>query len=451
MNRLSLPLALACGATLSLALVACSAAPGPAAAPSPGSADTTPPADAPGHGAVAGAVEVAEAQLQLVTVSPDGETGLLDLLDGGERTLDRVPAPARVTSDGRYVFADSGSGVAVIDGGAWSWDHGDHFHFYRAEPAHTGIVPGDGPAAITGDALPTTGATGVFFAGSGEAVLLDNAALSTGSVVERFRLTEAPHAGIAAPLGDGALVSHVDERSGATELRVVDASGKPTGEMAACESPRSATTTRAGLVVLCDAGAVVAAGADAGAPAADANADATTDANADADATTDANAEPSTLTFVPLPGGVSASPEALAGRKGRPTLAGVGTGPDGQPGVWQFDARAHAWEWSRSAAELVRAVAVGDDAGHVVALDEQGRARVLRAGEELAHTAPLLDAADLAPKALDALTLTVDSQRAYLNSPSRGIVYEIDYVDSARVARELTPSVRPHFLAEVGL
>ena len=443
MNRLSLPLALACGATLSLALVACSAAPGPAAAPSPGSADTTTPADAPGHGAVAGAVEVAEAQLQLVTVSTDGETGLLDLLDGGERTLDRVPAPARVTTDGRYVFADSGSGVAVVDGGAWSWDHGDHFHFYRAEPAHIGMVPGDGPAAITGDALPTTGATGVFFAGSGEAVLLDDAALSTGSLVERFRLTEAPHAGIAAPLGDGALVSHVDERSGATELRVVDASGEPTGETAACESPRSATTTRAGLVVLCDAGAVVAAGADAGAPAAD--------ANADADADADANAEPSTLTLVPLPDGVSASPEALAGRKGRPTLAGVGTGPDGQPGVWQFDARAHAWEWSQSAAELVRAVAVGDDAGHVVALDEQGRARVLRAGEELAHTAPLLDAADLAPEALDALTLTVDSQRAYLNSPSRGIVYEIDYVDSMRIARELTPRVRPDFLAEVGL
>ena len=425
MNSRSLPLVLACGATLSLALVACTIAPGPATSPSPEGTDSARPTDGSGHGAVAGAVEVAEAQLQLATVSTDGETSLLDLIDGGERALGSVPAPESVTTDGRYVFSDSGSGVAITDGGAWTWDHGDHFHFYRAAPAQIGILSGEGSAAIAGDALPTTGSTGVFFEGSGEAVLLDNAALSTGSLVERFRVSEAPHSGIAAPLGDGALVSHVNTDNGATELRVVDASGTPTGQTTACESPRSATTTRAGLVVLCEAGAIVAEAEDA-------------------------VAENASLTLVPFPDAPGGTPEYLAGRKGRPTLAGIGRGADRQPGIWQFDARAHTWAWSPSSAELVRAVAVGDEAEHVVALDARGSVRVLRSGEELAATPPLLETADLASDVLDTLTLTVDSQRAYVNSPSRGLVYEIDYVDSARIARELAPAVRPDFLAEVG-
>ncbi len=450
MNRLSLPLVLACGATLSLALVACSITPQPATSPLPEGTDTARPTDGSGHGAVAGAVEVAEAQLQLATVSADGETSLLDLIDGGERALGSVPAPERVTTDGRYVFSDSGSGVAITDGGAWTWDHGDHFHFYRAEPAQIGILPGEGPAAIAGDALPTTGSTGVFFEGSGEAVLLDNAALSTGSLVERFRVSEAPHAGIAAPLGDGALVSHVNTDNGATELRVVDASGTPTGQTAACESPRSATTTRAGLVVLCEAGAIV---AEAGAPG---GSDSHTSEGEGAkgtdigSTTKDADTEHASLTLVPFPDAPGGTPEHLAGRKGRPMLAGIGHGSDGQPGIWQLDARAHTWAWIPSSAELLRAVAVGDEAEHVVALDARGSVRVLRSGEELAATPPLLETADLASDHFDTLTLTVDSQRAYINSPSRGLVYEIDYVDSARIARELAPTVRPDFLAEVG-
>ncbi|MGO1255696.1 MAG: hypothetical protein ACTH1G_02595, partial [Microbacterium gubbeenense] len=36
-------------------------------------------------------------------------------------------------------------------------------------------------------------------------------------------------------------------------------------------------------------------------------------------------------------------------------------------------------------------------------------------------------------------TLVVDTQRAYVSVPSAGTVYEIDYADNARIARELVP------------
>lgn len=415
MNR-TLAIALACGAALPLALAACTAAPAPRPDQSAAASPEAAPSD---HGSVAGATEVAEPQLQLLTVTAAGDVGLLDLLDGGERTIHPVPGPARLTTDGRYAFSDSGSGVSIIDSGAWTWDHGDHFHYYRADPANLGSVDGKGPAAVTGDVLSTAGSTGVFFAGSGEAVLLDNAELSSGRVVERFRVRETPHVGIAAPFGEGALVSHFDEASGETQLRVLDSGGTPTGTATTCDSPQSATSTRAGLVVLCEGGAVVAAAGD--------------------------------LEFVSLPPDAGGSPASLSGRKGRPVLAGPGTDAAGQPGTWSFDARALTWTWSPASAPLLRVSAVGDDERHVVALDTEGRVHVSRGGKETAVTPPLLDPADLESGASSAVTLSVDQQRAYLNAPTAGIVYEIDYADSARVARELTPAARPDFVAEVGL
>ncbi|MGN7157513.1 hypothetical protein ACTHRK_15610 [Dietzia cercidiphylli] len=73
--------------------------------------------------------------------------------------------------DGRYLFADTDAGVEVVDSGVWTWDHVDHFHYYRTSPSMVGTVAGEGPAILTTSGYPTTGGTGVFFPESGEAVL----------------------------------------------------------------------------------------------------------------------------------------------------------------------------------------------------------------------------------------------------------------------------------------
>jgi hypothetical protein len=106
------------------------------------------PPTARGHGAVTGAAEVAEPQLHLVSVDAEGGVSMIDLLTDETTVLPAVDAPDTVTSDGRYVFSTGPTGVDVVDSGVWTWDHTDHFHYYRSEPRTVGRVEGAGAASI---------------------------------------------------------------------------------------------------------------------------------------------------------------------------------------------------------------------------------------------------------------------------------------------------------------
>ncbi len=160
------------GALLLLALAGCAApAPAPAPAPEP-SADT--------HGEIAGAAELAEPAVGLTTIDGEGRVSHLDLLEETTADLGAVRVPLAVHSDGRYLFAADESGVSIVDSGVWTWDHVDHFHYYRAAARVLGDVEGGGVAAVTTSNSSTTGGTGLFFPDSGEAVLLDTEALSAG-------------------------------------------------------------------------------------------------------------------------------------------------------------------------------------------------------------------------------------------------------------------------------
>lgn len=427
MNRLR-PLASSCSILLTLCLASCASAAVPAAAPTsePSSASDSSAASEPdpGHGAVAGAAEQAEPQLHLVTVDTTGRVGLLDLLDGTEHELGTVTAPEHLSTDGRYGFAAHESGVDVIDSAVWTWDHGDHSHYYRGEPSLLGTVAGSGIATVVGGPLSTAESTGVFFPESGEAVLLDNAALSRGTVQERFRLRVTPHDGILAPFDTGAVISETDDAGRPSGLRYLDANGAATPQHSPCLDPRAAQMTRAGLVVACADGAVVVSSGSDDAPV-----------------------------FEHIPAPVQgAAPTTLSGRKGRPALAG----PSPATGIWLFDSRARSWDFIASDAQYIAATAVGDAAAHVVAVDAAGSVHVFRGGVEIAVTDPLLTSADLASgsggsgSAEGQLTLSVDAQRAYLASPERATVYEIDFADNARVSREFTPAIAPARFAETG-
>lgn len=384
-------------ALVAASLTACAGAAQPAATPS---------SEGAGHGAVQGAREVPEPPLALMSIDQDGGIGMLDLVEGDAAELDTIDAPLALSTDGRYGFAATDEGLTIVDSGRWSWDHGDHFHYYVAEPRVVGEVPGDGVPAVTTGMLSTAGSTGVFFPGSGEAVLLDNAGLADGRVDELFRLTTGEQQGIVAPLGDGALVTLDDE------LVFHDAAGTP-GAATACVKASGAITTRVGVAIACADGAVV------------------------------ATWEESAPVFerVPYPEKLDAEPAAsFEGRKGRPTVAAVA----GADGFWLLDTRALAWQLVATEVALERVSAVDDDEEHVVALDGEGRVRVFRAGEEVAVTDPLVG--DVGAS----VSLTVDENRAYLNDPAAGVVFEIDYSDGARVARTLETPTTPEFLAEVG-
>lgn len=383
----------------------------------PGSA--APESSTAGHGAIAGVAEVAEPQLHLVAIGGAGKASMLDLLDGTETQLGSVAPPAQVSSDGRYVFAAHAQGVDVIDSGVWTWDHVDHFHYYQSEPTTLGTVSGAGVAAVATGLLSTAGTTGMFFPSSGAAVLVDNSALSDGSISETLRLDVQPHAGIMAPLGDGAVVTAPDASGTAARLRALDANGTELAT-APCPAAAGTITTRVGLVIGCTDGAMIATG-DGAAPA---------------------------LEHVPYPEGVAAPATTFNARKGRPTVAGLGR----DRGVWLLDTRQKQWDWLPTSTPVLAAAAVDDADGHVVVVGTDGTVQVYAADtkELLSSTQALMPATVASPELAAQVTLTVDGERAYVNAPAEGVVFEIAYADEARIARTLTLPTQPMHFVETG-
>ncbi len=358
------------------------------------------------------ATEVAEPPLGLLSVSPQGDIGLLDLRTEEQSRLGKIDSPSALASDGRFAFVSTEEGLQIIDSGRWSWNHGDHFHYYRAEGEVLGLLPGRGPARIASGMLSTAGSTGVYFAGSGEALLLDNEALSEGRIDVRFRVAQddGTH-GLIAPLGDGALLAEDGQ------LIYYDASGAATATAVGCAAPEGTITTRAALVVGCTGGAVIATASETGSTP--------------------------TLSFTPFPAEYSGEQaHGFSARKGRPVVAALAT--DG--GFWLLDTRDGTWRQALSKHPLAQVTAVDDDEGHVVALDTEGRLRVYRAanGDPLGATDAVATPSTAPP------ALTVDGQHAYLGLPDRGLVLEIAYRGETQVTRTLAPEVPAHFFAEVG-
>lgn len=370
-----------------------------------------------GHGAIPGAEELAEPQLGLTTIDAEGLVTHLDLLDESVTDIGEVAPPAAVATDGRYLFADSGDGVEIVDSGVWTWDHVDHFHYYRAAPKLLGTISGEGAASIATTNSSTSGGTGLSFSDSGDAVLLDTEALSKGEIRELFRLEREPHDGLVVPVGSFALVTQT-EGGEATAVAGYDAGGEPTGLEEACTSPSGTITTRVGAVIGCLDGALL-AHVDAG---------------------------ELIVERIPYPEGTTPSTiTSFDNREGRPTVAALA----GPTDIRLLDTRARSWTLLASPTPLAQVTAVDDEAGHLLALALDGRMLVLSAedGSLLAETAPLV--ADSLSSGMSP-TLIADQHRAYLSAPAERRLYEIDYADGARIARTFDTTTEPAFVAETG-
>lgn len=399
---------LALTGTLTLSLAACGSSP----------AEPIPSSDSAGegHGAITGAEEVAEPQLGLTSIDPEGVVVHLDLLDESVSDIGEVSEPEAMTTDGRYLFAQTDVGVEIVDSGVWTWDHVDHFHYYRAAPALLGSVEGEGDATIATTNLSTTGGTGVSFADSGDAVLLDTQALSKGEITELFRIERDPHAGLVVPVGSFALVTEGSEGVGTTIVGYT-ADGEETEIEEPCVDPSGTLTTRVGAVIGCEDGALLA----------------------------HVEGDELQVERIPYPAGTTApAARSFDNREGRPTVAGLA----GSEGMWLLDTRERSWTLLPSPSPLVHVTAVDDEDGHLLALTQDGRVLVLdETGAVLAETAPLV-AESLA--AGSAPTLIADQHRAYLSAPTENRLYEIDYADAARIARTFETATEPAFVAETG-
>ncbi|NQX28449.1 hypothetical protein HQQ81_13965 [Microbacteriaceae bacterium VKM Ac-2854] len=204
-------------AILALSVAGCSTA---AAPPTP-----------TGHGFIEGAVEATEPQLHLAAIDVDGALTLLDLIEGDSAVIAELGEVDAASTDGRFVFAARDGALTVVDTGAWTVPHGDHSHYYLAEPRVVGTVAGDGTPGVT----PGSAITAVRF--DDETVLLDTAALGDGTLVE----TREHRSDLAAAIGDRPLLA-ADGFVGDT----------------VCTEPAGTISTVVGTVIGCAEGALLA-------------------------------------------------------------------------------------------------------------------------------------------------------------------------------------------------
>ena len=387
-TRLALPLL---AAPTILALAACST----------GAAEAEPETSSTPHGFVEGASEGEEPQLGLLGITADGAVTLLDLLTEESTAVDEIGAVTHTADDGRFVAATTDEGIVIVDSGVWTVEHGDHNHYYRASPHLAATLDAEGPARIASTELTTV----VLAQGSGEVVVLDRDDLGQGETTEVGRFDAEAVAAI--PLGDGIVVA--DDAG----VGIVDHDGTDLGATATCTNPADAMTTRVGVTVVCDEGAVL------------------------------ATAEDAELETIAYPAGTDASTiaTALDGRPGRPSVAAVA----GDAGFWVLDTRERTWTLVPTSTPLAHVAAVDDADEHVVAVTTDGRVLALDAtGAELGATDPVLAgvvAGGTTP------TIDLDASRGYVPLAD-GTVLEIDYADGARIARTL--ALDADFVAEVG-
>lgn len=396
---------------------------------------------------------MSEAQTRLiVTDAGTGETRVVDLLS---EKVTPIPAGSvvaqsgsdpmltRLAGDGRFGFLSSGGRYTIVDGGAWTVDHGDHRHYYSAPIRAVGgdsAGPSEGssgaaggspgsvrpsgaaerPSAESPDAAegsPGSGDRGgvwvsahsdavltVAVSAAGESSVFDRAALGAGTVATPRRI-----AGVAVPYAERLVVV---DRGGQVTTRERDGSAAQT-QPVTCADPRGQAVTRRGVVFGCADGALVVAQRD-GAFVAE---------------------------KIPYPAPPAARATAFTHRPGSTTLTALA----GRHGVWTLDIRAKTWTLT-PVADAVAVNTAGEGASLLV-LTRDGVLRGLDpvTGAETARLALLAGPAD------EHATIHVDPDRAYVNDARARTVHEIAYNDNLRVARTFPLDIDPTLMVETGL
>ncbi|MFI8307055.1 hypothetical protein ACIF80_27210 [Streptomyces sp. NPDC085927] len=392
-------------------------------------AASTPPASpsaAAPHGYVEGAQEKAEQQSRLLLNDPrTGDTRVLDLITGEAHEVSRTPGTSALTTDGRFGYLHGADGTRVLDTGAWTVDHGDHVHYYRAAIRDVGRLsdgsgaPGDPDGTgtrVRGDAAVT-----VVTHGDGRAEIHRRADLEAGDLGTP-RPLPGTHASAVVPYAEH-LLTLTDDTKGTPKAAVYDREGErvPAPD-AVCEEPRGDAVTRRGVVLGCADGALL------------------------------IRAEGGTFTAEKIPYGTRV-PEAeratdFRHRAGSDTL----TAPAGDRAVWVLDVTERTWTRVETGPAVTANTAGEGSPLLVLRTDGTLHGYDIATGERVARTKPLLkDVPGTGPDATAPRpVIEVDRSRAYLNDPAGERVHEIDYNDGLRVARTFDLGIEPALMAETG-
>ncbi|MGO3328084.1 zinc metallochaperone AztD [Gordonia sp. (in: high G+C Gram-positive bacteria)] len=155
--------------------------------------------------------------------------------DGGVRVLDgkSLEEVSDIDRDGflrlnpagdsRHVFVSTDDGFEVLDTGTWRESHGDHSHYFTAEPRMTDIEF-DGPKP--GHVVAHDDTITLFFDGSGEVTTMPGEALSDGQPeTSDYRAPQAHH-GVAVKRADGTLVVSRGDEDSRNGVAIIGADGE---------------------------------------------------------------------------------------------------------------------------------------------------------------------------------------------------------------------------------
>ncbi|MFJ3933961.1 hypothetical protein [Streptomyces sp. NPDC090029] len=381
-----------------------------------GSTRESPSSSVTPHGYVEGATEAAEQQSRLLLGDAGtGDTRVLDLITGKVQHTARRAGVTELTTDGRFGYFHGANGTHVLDSGAWTVDHGDHVHYYRAKIQEAGEIPGGAGAGIRSDAGVV-----VVTDADGKSRVHPRAELEKGALGTPDELP-GTYAGPVVPYAEH-LIALTQEGDGPAEVAVLDRSGKRvTAPQARCESPRGDAVTRRGVVLGCADGALLVY-EDDGAFAAE-----------------------------KIPYGKDVPEvERAADFRHRPGSTTL-TAPAGKDAVWVLDVTKRAW--TRVETGPVVAANTAGEGSPLIVLETDGALHSYDTadGKEATVTDPLLQGApEGVADGTTAPVIEVDRSRAYLNDPEGKRVYEIDYNDDLRVARTFDLDIRPSLMAEAG-
>ncbi|BDU01139.1 zinc ABC transporter permease AztB [Nocardia sputorum] len=387
------PLALALALAAIMPLIGC------------GTDEPAPAAPAP-HGYVAGAEETDEAQPRLVAADTvTGAVRVVDLVTEDVQDLGRMAGVDRVTADGRFAFLSARDGARIVDAGAWTVDHGDHVHYYRAPARDLGELTGGRISAVHADSAVTA----VAFE-TGGTTLLDRSALGAGSRTERGAIAD----GAAVPYAERLLVAV--PAGGRIEVRTRD--GAPAEVLAQpCPHPRGSAVTRRGVVFGCADGALLVT----------------------------ARNTVFTGEKIPYPQGTADDERAVEffHRPGSATLVAEA----GRRGVWVLDVRSKTW--TVVATGPVVAANTAGEGSALLTLTADGflHGYDVASGRESAPARPLIAPV---PDGAPSPRILVDEHRAYVNDPAARAIHEIDYTDNLRTARTFRLDIAPTSIAETG-
>lgn len=387
------------------------------------------------HGFVAGAEEMSEAQKRVVVADATGAVRVIDLLSGEVTPINPESARAQPDSsssanpsplssgdqrgavgDGRFAYLSAGASVQVVDSGAWTVDHGDHRHYYRAPSRDVGAVDGDtatsgrggaGPGSASGSemvgAYSDAAVASVVF-GSGATILFDRAELN-GGVARTPRRVD----GIAVPYAERIVVA---DSSGRVEVRGRDgAAGQVQPTL--CPQPKGQAVTRRGVVFGCADGALVVAQRD----------------------------DAFVAEKIPYPAPTAERASAFTHRPGSTTLTAIA----GRDAVWTLDIRKKTWTRTPIADPV--AVNTAGEGSSLLVLTRDGVLHGIDpvTGTETARNPLLGGSVEGEP------VICVDSERAYITDSRARVVHEIAYNDNLRVARTFSLDIVPSRMVETGL